>query len=65
MIGGFRNLLFLGRWSFDYDANVHTPPSPWGAWIILVPVLGAIGVAFLVVVIAKRSNGFANAAGRA
>ena len=45
MIGGFHNVLFLGRWSFDYDANVHTAASPWGAWIILVPVLGAIGVA--------------------
>jgi len=32
------NLLFLGLWSFDYDANVQTPPSPWGAWIILVSV---------------------------
>ena len=42
MIGGFHNLLFLGLWSFDYDADVHTPP---GAWVILVPVLGAIGVA--------------------
>ena len=38
MIGGFHNLLFLGLWSFDYDANVQTPPSPWGAWIILVSV---------------------------
>ena len=44
MIGGFHNLLFLGRWSFDYDANVHTPPSQWGAWIILVSVkLGVQG----------------------
>jgi CIC family chloride channel protein len=41
MIGGFHNLLFLGRWSFDYDANVHTQ---WGAWIILVSVkLGVQG----------------------
>ena len=32
------NLLFLGLWSFDYDANVQTPPSPWGAWIILESV---------------------------
>ena len=51
------NLLFLGQWSFDYDANVHTPPSPWGAWIILVPVLGAIGVAFLVKTFAPEAEG--------
>jgi CIC family chloride channel protein len=57
MIGGFHNLLFLGQWSFDYDANVHTPPSPWGAWVILVPVLGAIGVAFLVQTFAPEAKG--------
>ena len=57
MIGGFHNLLFLGQWSFDYDANVHTPPSPWDAWIILVPVLGAIGVAFLVKTFAPEAKG--------
>jgi CIC family chloride channel protein len=57
VIGGFHNLLFLGRWSFDYDANVHSPPSPWGAWIILVPVLGAIGVAFLVKTFAPEAKG--------
>ncbi|MGB7967703.1 MAG: chloride channel protein, partial [Methylocella sp.] len=57
MIGGFHNLLFLGLWSFDYDANVHTPSSPWGAWIILVPVLGAIGVAFLVKTFAPEAKG--------
>ena len=57
MIGGFHNLLFLGLWSFDYEANVHTPPSPWGTWIILVPVLGAIGVAFLVTTFAPEAKG--------
>ncbi|HEY8033613.1 MAG TPA: chloride channel protein [Methylocella sp.] len=57
MIGGFHNLLFLGLWSFDYEANVHTPPSPWGTWIILVPALGAIGVAFLVTTFAPEAKG--------
>jgi len=57
MIGGFHNLLFLGQWSFDYDANVHTPPSPWGAGVILVPVLGAVGVAFLVKTFAPEAKG--------
>ena len=54
MIGGFHNLLFLGQWSFDYDANVHTPPSPWGAGVILALVLGAVGVAFLVKTFAPK-----------
>jgi CIC family chloride channel protein len=57
MIGGFHNLLFLGRWSFAYDANVHTLASPWGAGIILVPVLGAVGVAFLVKTFAPEAKG--------
>jgi len=42
------NLLFLGKLSSTYNANVHTPPGPWGAFVILVPVVGAAGVAFLV-----------------
>jgi len=57
MIGAFHNLLFLGRFSFDYDANVHTPASPWGAGIILAPVLGAIVVAFLVKTFAPEAKG--------
>ena len=57
MIGGFHNLLFVGRWSFAYDANVHTLASPWGAGIMLVPVLGAIGVAFLVKTFVPEAKG--------
>ena len=57
MIAAFHNLLFLGQFSFDYDANVHTPASPWGAWIILAPVLGAIVVAFLVKTFAPEAKG--------
>ncbi len=30
LIAAFHNLLFLGQFSFIYDANVHTPPSPGG-----------------------------------
>jgi chloride channel protein, CIC family len=48
LIGIFHNLLFLGKLSYIYDANVHTPPSPWGPFVILVPVAGALGVALLV-----------------
>src|SRR5271169_1042969 len=57
LIGGFHNLLFLGRFSFDYDANVHTAASPWVAWVIGVPVLGAVGVAWLVKTFAPEAKG--------
>ncbi len=57
LIALFHNLLFLGQWSFDYDANVHTPASPWGAFLILVPVVGALGVAFLVSNFAPEAKG--------
>ena len=48
LIAFFHNLLFLGQWSISYDANAYTPASPWGPLVILVPVIGAAGVAFLV-----------------
>ncbi len=57
LIGFFHNLLFLGRLSAAYDANAHTPPSPWGPLVILVPVLGAMGVAFLVKNFAPEAKG--------
>jgi CIC family chloride channel protein len=43
-IAFFHNLFFLGQLSFFYDVRVHTPPSPLGPLVVLVPVLGAIGV---------------------
>jgi CIC family chloride channel protein len=51
------NLLFFGQLSFLYNANVHTPQSPWGAGVILVPMLGAIGVAYLVKNFAPEARG--------
>lgn len=57
LIGLFHNLLFLGSFSVVYDANEHTPPSPWGPWIILVPVVGAVLVAFLVKNFAPEAKG--------
>jgi hypothetical protein len=56
MIGGFHNLLFLGMWSFGYDANVHTLPSSWAPGF-LVPIIGSIGVAFLVTTFAPEAKG--------
>ncbi len=57
LISFFHNLLFLGQFLFIYDANSHTPPSPWGPFVILVPVLGAMGVAFLVHNFAPEAKG--------
>src|ERR1700751_3252788 len=57
LIGFIHNLLFLGRFSFLYDANTYTPPSPWGILVILVPVLGAIVVTLLVTKFAPEARG--------
>jgi chloride channel protein, CIC family len=57
LIGVLHNLLFLGKFSPTYDANIHTPPSPWGPFAILVPVVGALGVVFLVKNFAPEAKG--------
>ena len=57
LIGLLHNLLFLGQFVVRYDANQFTPPSPWGALVILVPVLGALGVTFLVSTFAPEAKG--------
>ena len=57
LIGLIHNLLFAGQVSVHYDANVFTAPSPWGALVILVPVLGAVGVTFLVSNFAPEAKG--------
>ena len=57
MIGLVHNALFLGEFKFYYDANVHTLAGHIGAWVILVPVVGAIFVAFLVGTFAPEAKG--------
>jgi chloride channel protein, CIC family len=57
LIGLIHNLFFTGHASFHYDANVFTAPAPWGPLVILVPVLGAIGVTFLVNNFAPEAKG--------
>jgi CIC family chloride channel protein len=57
MIGGFHNLLFFGQLSASYDANLHTPVGPWGMLAFLVPVVGAVGVAFIVGTFAPEAKG--------
>ena len=57
LIGFVHNLLFLGQVSFNYDTSVFTPMSPWGALVILVPVVGAVGVTFIVQTFAPEARG--------
>lgn len=57
LIGLIHNLVFLGKFSIFYEANLFTPPSPWGAFIIIVPVLGGMVVTFLVTNFAPEARG--------
>ena len=56
LIALVHNLFFLGHVSAIYNANTHTPPSPW-ALVILVPVLGGMAVVFLVRKFAPEARG--------
>jgi CIC family chloride channel protein len=57
LIGLIHNLLLFGKISIDYDANVHMPASTWGAFVILVPVVGSVIVTFLVTTFAPEARG--------
>ena len=57
LIGLVHNLLFLGQFSLVYDARLFTPANPWGPFVILVPVIGAIGVTWLVSNFAPEAKG--------
>jgi chloride channel protein, CIC family len=57
LIALVHNLLLLGRLSVVYDANAHTPHSPWGPAVMLAPVVGAIVVAYLVQNFAPEARG--------
>ena len=57
LVGIFHNLFFLGKLSTVYNANIHTPVGPWGRFVILVPVAGAIGVVLLVKNFAPEAKG--------
>lgn len=57
LIGLVHNLLFLGTFDVAYDANQHTPTSPWGAGVVLVPVAGALVVAWLIKNFAPEAKG--------
>ncbi|HEY3785212.1 MAG TPA: chloride channel protein [Steroidobacteraceae bacterium] len=57
LIAVVHNVSFFGRLSTLYDANIYTPAAPWGAWVILVPVIGGLGVVFLVRTFAPEARG--------
>ena len=57
LIGLVHNLLFLRSLSFAYDSSLFTPINPWGPLVILVPVVGAIGVTFIVSKFAPEAKG--------
>ncbi|MGA2944343.1 MAG: chloride channel protein, partial [Xanthobacteraceae bacterium] len=57
LIGFIHNIAFLGQFAVNYDANLFTPPSPWGPFVILVPIIGGIGVTFLVTNFAPEARG--------
>lgn len=56
LIGLFHNLFFTQTFSATYDANVHTPIE-LGAWVILVPMIGGLGVVWLVRTFAPEAKG--------
>ena len=57
LIGFVHNLMFLGTISFDYDTSLFTDLAPWGAAIIAVPVIGSLGVTFIVNTFAPEAKG--------
>src|SRR6201997_918159 len=57
LIGFIHNLAFLSLFSVNYDASVFTPASPWGVFVVLVPVIGGLLVTFLITKFAPEARG--------
>ena len=57
LISFVHNLSFSGVMSFTYDSNSHSAASPWGLFVVFVPVIGAAGVTFLVTRFAPEAKG--------
>ena len=57
MISIIHNLFFLQTFSIHYDSSLFTPENPWGAAVILVPVVGAVIVTFIVSKFAPEAKG--------
>lgn len=57
LIGLIHNFLFYGHFHLHYNMLKHAQPSVWGIGVILVPVVGAVIVAFLVKNFAPEAKG--------
>src|SRR5215469_5132840 len=57
LISLIHNIFFLGQFSVTYDANIYTPGGPWGAAVILAPVIGGMVVVFIVSNFAPEARG--------
>ncbi len=57
LIGLIHNIFFLGKFAVAYDSSQFTHVGHWGALVILVPVIGGLGVTFLVSNFAPEAKG--------
>jgi len=57
LIAVVHNALFLGEFGWTYAANDPTPPSMWGPFVILCPVVGGLIVLYLVRNFAPEAKG--------
>ena len=57
LIAIIHNLLFYGELSWTFESEQLAPLSPWGAWVILVPVVGGLGVTWLTRTFAPEARG--------
>lgn len=57
LISLFHNAFFLGQYSWFYEANDPTPPSNWGPFVILSPVVGGLIVVWMVKRFAPEAKG--------
>jgi len=57
LISLIHNAFFLGVLSIHENGDQLTPVGAWGPWIILAPVIGGLGVVFLVNTFAPEARG--------
>lgn len=57
LIAFIYNLSFSIKLSIASDETMHTPSSPWGAWIIILPIIGSLLVTCLIQHFAKNERG--------
>jgi CIC family chloride channel protein len=57
LIAIVHNLFYYGTLSLEHDANVFGPPSVWGPFFILAPVVGGLIVVWIVKTFAPEAKG--------